>query len=90
MTNTHFTFADGRSVNRMGYGAMRLTGQPGNFGPYPEWDAGLALLRQASDLGVDVFDSARAYGPLHADRLVLLEPLVDLCGHAVNGTRAGQ
>ncbi len=67
---TEFTFADGRRVNRLGYGAMRLTGQPGNFGPYEDWDAGLALLRQAADLGVEVFDSARAYGPLHADRLV--------------------
>ncbi len=69
-SNTHFTFSDGRQVNRMGYGAMRLTGQPGNFGPYEDWRAGLALVRQAADQGVDFFDSARAYGPLHADRLV--------------------
>lgn len=31
-----FTFADGRTVNRIGYGAMRLTGQPRNFGPYED------------------------------------------------------
>ena len=39
-------------ANRLGYGAMRLTGQPGNYGPYPDWEQGLALLRHANDLGV--------------------------------------
>lgn len=32
-------------VNRLGYGAMRLTGQPGNFGPYPDWQAAQKLWR---------------------------------------------
>ena len=59
-----------REVNRLGYGAMRLTGQPGNFGPYPDWEGGKALLRRAADLGVDFFDSAWAYGPETADRLL--------------------
>jgi len=57
-------------VNRLGYGAMRLTGQPGNFGPYPDWEGGKALLRRAADLGVNFFDSAWAYGPETADRIV--------------------
>ncbi|MGP1354794.1 MAG: aldo/keto reductase [Parasphingopyxis sp.] len=65
-----YRFGGERDVNRLGIGAMRLTGQPGNFGPYPDWDAGLALLRRAADLGIDFFDSARAYGPQHADRIV--------------------
>ena len=65
-----FTFADGTEVDRLGYGAMRLTGQPSNFGPYPDWEAGVALVREAHDLGVRVFDSAWAYGPEHADRLL--------------------
>ena len=69
-TPRRFTFADGLEVNRIGLGTMRLTGQPGNFGPYPEWDDGIALLRRAVDLGVDFFDSAWSYGPQHADRLV--------------------
>ena len=38
-----------REVNRLGYGAMRLTGQPGNFGPYPDWEGGKALLKKMSD-----------------------------------------
>ena len=57
-------------VNRIGYGAMRLTGQPGNFGPYPDWEDGVALLRRAYALGVRFFDSAYAYGPGWADRIL--------------------
>jgi len=57
-------------VNRIGYGAMRLTGQPGNFGPFPRWDEGKALLQRAVELGVNFFDSARAYGPQWADKIV--------------------
>ncbi len=58
------------TIDRIGFGAMRLTGQPGNFGPYPDWEGGKALLTRAADLGVNFFDSARAYGPQHADRLL--------------------
>ena len=52
MTKTPKTYALGGEtpVNRLGYGAMRLTGQPGNFGPYPDWEGGLALLRRAADV----------------------------------------
>ena len=74
-----FTFRDGPTIPRVGMGAMRLTGRPGNFGPYPDWDAGVALLRAAADAGVALFDSARAYGPRHADRL-LGEALGDRAG----------
>lgn len=70
MINRTFKIGDKLTVNRLGYGAMRLTGQPGNFGPYPDWQQGLELLRRASDLGVDFFDSAWAYGPETADRIV--------------------
>lgn len=58
------------TVNRLGFGAMRLTGQPGNFGPYRDWKGGLALLRRAADLDVTFFDSAWAYGPETADQIV--------------------
>lgn len=40
------------------------------FRPYPKWQEGLRLLRRAADLGVDFFDSAWAYGPETADRIV--------------------
>jgi len=67
---TNFTFPDGRTVVRLGFGAMRLTGQPGNFGPYADWEGGVALLRHAYELGIDHFDTARAYGPHHNERLI--------------------
>ena len=38
-------------LNRLGYGAMRLCAQPGNFGPYPDWEGGKRLLRRAVELG---------------------------------------
>ncbi|MEL6977329.1 MAG: aldo/keto reductase [Pseudomonadota bacterium] len=71
-TTVSRTFAIGgeMGVNRLGYGAMRLTGQPGNFGPYENWAGGVALVRRAADLGVDFFDSAYSYGPETADQLV--------------------
>lgn len=69
-TNRTFTFKDGVEVDRLGFGAMRLTGQPSNYGPYPDWKGGVSLLREASDLGVEVFDSAWAYGPEMADRIL--------------------
>lgn len=78
MTERSFRIGGELEVNRLGYGAMRLTGQPGNFGPYPQWDEGLRLLRRGADLGVDFFDSAWAYGPEHADRIV---------GEALEGRR---
>ena len=78
MTDT-FTFIDGTTVPRIGFGAMRLTGQPGNFGPYRDPDAGIALIRRAHDLGVRLFDGALAYGPHHADRLL---------GEALSGREA--
>ncbi len=50
-------------VHRLGYGAMRLCGQPGNFGPFADWNAGEKLLRRAVELGVNFLDTAEAYGP---------------------------
>ncbi|MEO1046282.1 MAG: aldo/keto reductase [Pseudomonadota bacterium] len=66
----NFAIGGTDSVNRLGFGAMRLTGQPGNFGPYADWDSGKALLQHAANLGVDFFDSAHAYGPETADRIL--------------------
>ncbi|GAA0486835.1 aldo/keto reductase [Parasphingorhabdus litoris] len=82
MTNStllSFDIEGQSTVNRLGYGAMRLTGQPGNFGPYEDWDAGLSLLRYAANSGVNFFDSARSYGPLTADQIV---------GEALEGSNA--
>ena len=58
-----FAIAGDLLVNRIGYGAMRLTGQPGNFGRYADWERGKSLLRRAVELGVNFIDTAEAYGP---------------------------
>jgi aryl-alcohol dehydrogenase-like predicted oxidoreductase len=75
-------------INRLGYGAMRLTGQPGNFGPYVDWDGGQALLRRAVDLGVNFIDTAEAYGPGFNEELIAsaLHPYPD---HLVIATKGG-
>ncbi|MEM8830912.1 MAG: aldo/keto reductase [Cyanobacteria bacterium P01_G01_bin.19] len=57
-----FAIANELTVNRLGYGAMRLSGQPGNYGAYPDWEGGKQLLQRAVELGVNFIDTAEAYG----------------------------
>lgn len=61
--STTFALGGDLPVNRIGYGAMRLTGQPGNYGPYSDWEGGKTLLRRAVEVGVNFIDTARSYGP---------------------------
>ena len=57
-------------VARLAYGAMRLTGQPGNWGPYADPAGGIAVLRRAVELGVTLIDTAHAYGPGFNEALI--------------------
>ena len=75
-------------INRLGYGSMRLAGQPGNFGPYADWDQGVALIQRAVELGVNLFDSARSYGPEWTDKL-LGEALAPQAANVVVATKGG-
>jgi pyridoxine 4-dehydrogenase len=50
------------TINRLGYGAMRITG-PGVWGPPHDRKAALATLRRLPELGVDFIDTADSYGP---------------------------
>lgn len=59
----------GRPVHRIGFGAMQLPG-PGVFGPPPDRDAAVAVLRRAVELGVDHIDTAQFYGPDVANELI--------------------
>jgi pyridoxine 4-dehydrogenase len=52
----------GRTVRRVGFGAMQLPG-PGVFGPPRDHQAALAVLRRAVELGVNHIDTAQYYGP---------------------------
>jgi pyridoxine 4-dehydrogenase len=65
-----FTIAGELTVARIGYGAMRLTGQPGNWGPYPDWAGGCRLLRRALELGVNFIDTAISYGPGYSEEII--------------------
>ena len=51
-----------RNVNRMGYGAMRLSG-PGIFGPPADREQAIAVLREAIASGVNHIDTSDYYGP---------------------------
>jgi pyridoxine 4-dehydrogenase len=56
-------------VHRLGFGAMRITGD-GVWGPPADRDAALAVVRRAVELGVDLVDTADSYGPHVSERLV--------------------
>ena len=65
---TTFTYAN-QTVQRLGFGAMRITGA-GVWG-YPKDRAGaLAVLRRAVELGVDFIDTADSYGPNVSEELI--------------------
>ena len=64
-----FIIGNDLTVNRMGYGAMRITG-PGVWGPPADKTAALATLRQAIELGVNLTDTADSYGPGTSEELI--------------------
>jgi pyridoxine 4-dehydrogenase len=57
------------SVNRLGYGTMRLT-SPGIWGPPKDHKLALAVLRRAVELGVNFIDTADSYGPHVSEELI--------------------
>lgn len=57
------------TVNRMGFGAMRLTGQ-GIWGPPERPEHAIRVLQRAVELGVNFIDTADSYGPYVAEQLI--------------------
>jgi pyridoxine 4-dehydrogenase len=57
------------SVNRLGYGAMRLTGE-GIWGPPRDRKGALAVVRRAVELDVNFIDTADSYGPYVSEELI--------------------
>ena len=57
------------TVNRIGFGAMRVTGD-GIWGPPPDRERAKAALRKAVELGVNFIDTADAYGPNVSEELI--------------------
>jgi aryl-alcohol dehydrogenase-like predicted oxidoreductase len=56
-------------VYRLGFGAMRITGE-GTWGPPRDPDGALAVLRRAVELGVTLIDTADSYGPNVSEELI--------------------
>jgi pyridoxine 4-dehydrogenase len=64
-----FAIAGELDVNRLGFGAMRLTG-PGIWGRPDDVDNAHAVLRRAVELGVNHIDTADSYGPETSEELI--------------------
>jgi len=67
--NTTFKLGGDLTVNRLGFGAMRVTGK-GIWGWPPDRANALEVLRHAIELGVDLIDTADAYGPDTSELLI--------------------
>jgi len=57
------------TINRLGYGAMRITG-PGIWGAPTDRNAALATLRRLPEIGVNFIDTADSYGPDVSEQLI--------------------
>ena len=64
-----FTIGGDLTVNRLGYGAMRITGK-GIWGPPQDHDESIRVLRRAVELGVNFIDTADSYGPNVSEELI--------------------
>jgi pyridoxine 4-dehydrogenase len=64
-----FSLGGELSVNRLGFGTMRLTG-PGIWGEPANRPAAIAVLRRAAELGINFIDTANSYGPYVAEELI--------------------
>ena len=75
------------TVNRMGFGAMRITGQ-GIWGPPANREQAQAVLRRAVELGVNFIDTADSYGPEVSEELIA-DTLYPYPGDLVIATKGG-
>ena len=81
-----FKIGGSLSVNRLGFGAMRVTG-PGVWGEPTDREEALRVLKRLPELGVDFIDTADSYGPDVSEKLIreALHPY----GKLVVATKAG-
>ena len=75
------------TVQRLGFGAMRVTGD-GIWGPPKDPAAAIAVLRRAIELGVNFIDTADSYGPYVSEELIA-EALVPYPADLVIATKGG-
>lgn len=82
-----FAIGDDLPVTRLGFGAMRITGE-GVWGPPPDRAAAVAVLRRAVELGSTFIDTADSYGPDVSEELIA-EALYPYRDDVVIATKAG-
>jgi pyridoxine 4-dehydrogenase len=75
------------TVNRMGFGAMRITGR-GIWGPPADAEECKRVLRRAVELGVNFIDTADSYGP-HVSEQLIADALLPYPGDLIIATKAG-
>src|SRR5438874_10538650 len=86
--NSTFSIGADLPVNRLGFGAMRLTGE-GIWGWPPDRANALKVLQRAVELGANLIDTADAYGP-ETDELLIAEALYPYPKGLVIATKGGQ
>ena len=82
-----FSLGGELEINRLGYGAMRITGK-GIWGEPPDREAAKKVLQRAVELGVNFIDTADSYGPAVSERLIG-EALAPYSKGTVIATKAG-
>jgi pyridoxine 4-dehydrogenase len=82
-----YLLAGERRINRLGYGAMQLTG-PGVWGDAPNRELAKTVLKSAVDLGVNFIDTADAYGP-HTCEVLIHDALSGYYNKILIATKGG-
>src|SRR5438132_6561590 len=85
--DSSFSIGGDLTVNRLGFGAMRLTGE-GIWGWPPDRENALKVLRRAVELGANLIDTADAYGP-DTSELLIAEALHPYPNGLVIATKGG-
>ncbi|MBX0289505.1 aldo/keto reductase [Hymenobacter sp. HSC-4F20] len=84
---TTFRLGGDLTINRMGYGAMRITGD-GIWGPPQDHDEAIRVLQRAVELGITFIDTADSYGPNVSEELIA-EALHPYKAGLIIGTKGG-
>lgn len=82
-----FNLGGDLEINRLGYGAMRITGK-GIWGPPKDKEEAITVLKRAVELGVNFIDTADSYGPYVSEELIA-EALYPYPVDLVIGTKGG-
>ncbi|WP_247236769.1 aldo/keto reductase [Telluribacter sp. SYSU D00476] len=82
-----FTLGGDLTVNRMGYGAMRITGE-GIWGPPKDREECIRVLKRTVELGINFIDTADSYGP-HVSEELIAEALYPYPENLVIATKGG-